>query len=67
MSRPPANIESSRQWLAGLVVMIVTIVCLFSFARISITAVIIASGVTLLSTLILSWFLGRRLRARGRR
>ena len=65
----PSNqrqVETARQWLSGLAVVITTIVCLYSFARISISAVVAASAVALVASIIVSWILGRRLRERGR-
>jgi len=56
--------ESTRQWVSGLAVLITTIVCLYSFARISLWAVAAAAAATLIGSLILSWAIGRRIRHR---
>jgi uncharacterized metal-binding protein len=66
MSRDPKLSEPTRQWLTGVIVTVVTIICLFALAKVSILAVIIASGATVIVGVVLSWFVGRRLRNRRR-
>lgn len=56
--------KSAPPWLSGIVVMAITMVCLFAFAKISIFAVVAASGSVMIVGLVVSWFLGRRLRER---
>jgi len=60
MAKNSTTTEASRQWLSRLVVTVITVVCLYSFARISIFAVIVVAGANLVLGLALSWYLGYR-------
>lgn len=66
MSKQPSSPETTRQWVTGMVVMAATMIGLFAFAKVSIWAVIAASGATMLVGLVVSWAVGRRLRERRR-
>lgn len=70
MSRSTKPVETTREWITGLVVIAATIVGLFSFAKISLWTVVLVSGAVLVGLLGLSWFIGakrRRLRERDGR
>jgi hypothetical protein len=65
MSRKQIATEFTRQWITGTVVLLITIVYLFSFAKISMFAGIVVSSTSLVILLVLSWILGERKRRRG--
>ena len=54
--------ETTRQWVTGLVVLVTTMVCLYSFARFSIWTMVAVSGATLVGLLAFSWVIGERRR-----
>lgn len=64
MSRETRTNQSFRDWLTGVIVLVTTIVCLYSFAKISLWAVVAVSAIFLIGMLVLSAVLGARQRRR---
>ena len=67
MSQDERQIESLRQWLTGVIVIVAVIVSFVGFARVSVAwTLTIASGVLVFLVLFL-WNIGRKKRARRTR
>lgn len=64
MARKERQKQDTREWVTGLVVLVTTMVCLYSFARFSIWLMVGVSGATLVILLAISWLIGERRRTR---